>query len=223
MPGRQTVTGGTHTVFLAHVAVAAGHERAPLYFRGRFGRLESVREDEAYQAVRNWVLTRRVPLDRPLDPAALAESLELDPGHAAYALVRLAGEQVVTRDSGRPLRPHATDRRARRRAVRRPLRHRARCGRHVRRAHPGTGPRGAGGIRQRLAAIVAQEKPSLDEFLDASHNFHRHYVGLGGSPQLRDTYGALGISTLWRRDARRAGLAHPVRRHLSRRSHRGLP
>ena len=32
-----------------HVAVAAGHEGAPLtYFRGRFGRLESVREEEAY-------------------------------------------------------------------------------------------------------------------------------------------------------------------------------
>ena len=49
----ETVTGGTHTVFLAHVAVAAGHEGAPLtYFRGRFGRLESVREEEAYRAVR---------------------------------------------------------------------------------------------------------------------------------------------------------------------------
>ena len=51
----ETVTGGTHTVFLAHVAVAAGHEGAPLtYFRGRFGRLESVREEEAYRAVRDW-------------------------------------------------------------------------------------------------------------------------------------------------------------------------
>ena len=40
----ETVTGGTHTVFLAHVAAAAGHEGAPLtYFRGRFGRLESAR------------------------------------------------------------------------------------------------------------------------------------------------------------------------------------
>ena len=94
----ETVTGGTHTVFLAHVAVAAGHEGAPLtYFRGRFGRLESVREEEAYRAVRDWVLTRRCALDRPLELADLARTLQHDPGHVAYALVRLAGENVVTR------------------------------------------------------------------------------------------------------------------------------
>ena len=94
----ETVTGGTHTVFLAHVATAAGHERAPLtYFRGRFGRLESAREEEAYAAVRVWVLARKVPLDQPLDPTALGGSLGLDPVHIAHALVRLAGEHVVSR------------------------------------------------------------------------------------------------------------------------------
>ena len=195
----ETVTGGTHTVFLAHVAVAAGHERAPLtYFRGRFGRLESVREEEAYQAVRNWVLTRRVPLDRPLDPAALAESLELDPGHAAYALVRLAGEQVVTRTADghyvpTPLTVALADELFGARCVIE-LGVADVCVGHI----PEPDLAALEGYAQRLAAIVAQEKPSLDEFLDASHNFHRHYVGLGGSPQLRDTYGALGISTLWR-------------------------
>jgi flavin reductase (DIM6/NTAB) family NADH-FMN oxidoreductase RutF len=74
----ETVTGGTHTVFLAHVAVATGREGAPLtYFRGRFGRLESARDEEAYTAVRAWVLSRHVPLDQPLELAELAESLEL--------------------------------------------------------------------------------------------------------------------------------------------------
>ena len=123
----ETVTGGTHTVFLAHVAVAAGHDGAPLtYFRGRFGRLESVREEEAYRAVRDWVLTRRCALDRPLELADLARTLEHDPGHVAYALVRLAD---------------------------------ARTWLH---AHHG------------LRA--------------ASHGYHCHFVGLGGSPQLVDTY-----------------------------------
>ena len=94
----ETVTGGTHTVFLAHVAVAAGHEGAPLtYFRGRFGRLESVREEEAYAAVRAWVLTRQMPLDQALEPGALAAAMDLEPPHVAYALVRLAGEHVVSR------------------------------------------------------------------------------------------------------------------------------
>jgi len=36
----EEVTGGTHSVFLAHVLEAVGREGAPLaYFRGRFGRL----------------------------------------------------------------------------------------------------------------------------------------------------------------------------------------
>lgn len=44
----ETVTGGTHTVFLGNVTVAAGHDGTPLtYYRGRFGRLESAREEEA--------------------------------------------------------------------------------------------------------------------------------------------------------------------------------
>ena len=65
----ETVTGGTHTVFLGQVAVAKGQEGTPLtYFRGRFGRLESVREEEAYQALRDWVLRREVPLNQPLEP-----------------------------------------------------------------------------------------------------------------------------------------------------------
>ena len=51
----------------------------------------------------------------------------------------------------------------------------------------------------RLGAIVAGEDGDLAEFLDASHGYHCHFVGLGGSPQLVDTYSRLGISTLWRR------------------------
>ena len=43
------------------------------------------------------------------------------------------------------------------------------------------------------------EEGDLAEFLDASHGYHCHFVGLGGSPQLVDTYSRLGISTLWRR------------------------
>ena len=52
---------------------------------------------------------------------------------------------------------------------------------------------------QRLAAVVAADDATLDEFLDTSHSYHMHFVGLGGSPQLRETYSALGISVLWRR------------------------
>jgi flavin reductase (DIM6/NTAB) family NADH-FMN oxidoreductase RutF/DNA-binding GntR family transcriptional regulator len=196
----ETVTGGTHTVFLAHVAVAAGHEGAPLtYFRGRFGRLESVREEEAYAAVRAWVLTRQVPLDQPLEPAALAASMDLDAAHVAYALVRLAGEHVVSRaPDGNylpiPLTIALADQLFGARCV----------------IELGVADTAGGsiadddlavldGYAQRLAAIMAADEGSLDEFLDISHSYHLHFVGLGGSPQLRETYGALGISVLWRR------------------------
>jgi len=196
----ETVTGGTHTVFLAHVAVAAGHERAPLtYFRGRFGRLENAREEEAYAAVRVWVLARKVPLAQPLDPVALAGLLGVDPAHMAHALVRLEGEQIVTRTEDgsyvpTPLTTGLADELFGARCV-------IELG--VADACVGRIPEAdleiLDGYARRLAAIVAEERPSLDEFLDASHGYHRHFVGLAGSPQLRDTYGALGISTLWRR------------------------
>ena len=55
------------------------------------------------------------------------------------------------------------------------------------------------GYATRLAAIVTGETSILAEFLDASHGYHCHFVGLGGSPQLVDTYRRLGISALWRR------------------------
>jgi flavin reductase (DIM6/NTAB) family NADH-FMN oxidoreductase RutF len=88
----ETVTGGTHTVFMGRVVVAKGHEGTPLtYYRGRFGRLESAREEEAYRAVRAWVLTRRAPLNQPLELTKLAADLEQEPAHVAYALMKLAG------------------------------------------------------------------------------------------------------------------------------------
>ena len=155
-----------------------------------------------------WVLARRCPLDRPLEPAALAEALELEPAHVTYALVRLAGEHVVSRTADGRYLPDAAHRRARRPAVRRPVRHRARRRRRRRSAtSPDADLAVLDGYAQRLADDRRRRTREPDEFLDASHGYHRHFVGLGGSPQLRDTYDALGISALWRRGHRRAGLA----------------
>jgi flavin reductase (DIM6/NTAB) family NADH-FMN oxidoreductase RutF len=102
----ETVTGGTHTVFLARVKEAAGKEGAPLtYFRGRFGRLESVREEEAYQAVRRYVLERRCALDQPLEPTEVAEALGIEPGAAVVRLERVRsgdGRAVTLEDSCLP-------------------------------------------------------------------------------------------------------------------------
>jgi flavin reductase (DIM6/NTAB) family NADH-FMN oxidoreductase RutF len=49
---QETVSGGTHTVFLARVRQAAGSDGAPLtYFRGRFGRLESARQADSHVVI----------------------------------------------------------------------------------------------------------------------------------------------------------------------------
>ena len=82
-PTVQTVTGGTHTVFLAEVLTAGARELAPLtYFRGRFGRLEQANEKEAYRVLRDWVLTRQVPADQALDRPKLVQALQIDPENA---------------------------------------------------------------------------------------------------------------------------------------------
>jgi flavin reductase (DIM6/NTAB) family NADH-FMN oxidoreductase RutF/DNA-binding FadR family transcriptional regulator len=195
----ETVTGGTHTVFLAHVVVAAGHDGTPLtYYRGRFGRLESVREEEAYQAVRRYVLERRCALDEPLEPAVVAEALGIEPTHVTYALVRLAGDHVVSRtaDSNFVPTPLTVE-----------LADQMFCARSV--VELGIADCTVGqiadedlavldGFATRLATVVADDTSTLAEFLDASHGYHRHFVGLGRSPQLSDTYERLGIAALWR-------------------------
>jgi flavin reductase (DIM6/NTAB) family NADH-FMN oxidoreductase RutF len=195
----ETVTGGTHTVFLAHVVVAAGHDGTPLtYYRGRFGRLESVREEEAYQAVRRYVLERRCTLHEPLEPAVVAEALGIEPTHVTYALVRLAGDHVVSRtaDSNFVPTPLTVE-----------LADQMFCARSV--VELGIADCTVGqiadedlavldGFATRLATVVADDTSTLAEFLDASHGYHRHFVGLGRSPQLSDTYERLGIAALWR-------------------------
>jgi 4-nitrophenol 2-monooxygenase / 4-nitrocatechol 4-monooxygenase, reductase component len=195
----ETVTGGTHTVFLAHVAVATGHDGTPLtYYRGRFGRLESVREEEAYQAVRRYVLERRCALEQPLEPAEVAETLDLEPTHVTYALVRLAGDHVVSRTADSrfvptPLTVEIADQMFG-----------ARCVIELGVADCTVGQIADDdlavleGYATRLATVVADDTSTLAEFLEASHGYHRHFVGLGRSPHLSDTYARLGIAALWR-------------------------
>jgi 4-nitrophenol 2-monooxygenase / 4-nitrocatechol 4-monooxygenase, reductase component len=196
----ETVTGGTHTVFLARVTLAAGHDGTPLtYYRGRFGRLESVREEEAYQAVRHYVLDRRCTLDQPLEPAEVAQTLGIDPTHATYALIRLASDHVVSRTPDSrfvptPLTVEIADQVFSARSV----------------VELGVADSTVGriadddlavldGFATRLAHIVADDTSTLAQFLDASDGYHRHFVGLGRSPQLSDTYDRLGITALWRK------------------------
>ena len=196
----ETVTGGTHTVFLAHVVVASGHDGTPLtYYRGRFGRLESVREEEAYQAVRRYVLERRCRLHENLEAGELAEKLDIEPTHVTYALIRLAGDHVVSRTAdshfvATPLTVELADQLFGARCLIE-LGVADTCVENMDPADVAV----LDGHATRLAAILADPHSTLAEFLETSHGYHRHFVGLGGSPQLCDAYERLGISALWSR------------------------
>jgi DNA-binding GntR family transcriptional regulator len=161
--------------------------------------LEIVRDEEAYQAVRSWVLTRQVPVNRPLQLAELAVDLNIAPPHVAYALMKLASENLLTRTSdGQYLVAPITVQLAEE------LLH-ARCAIEVGVADSCIDQISADELAvledyaKLLAAIVDQQAPSLSEFLDASHGYHVYFVGLRKSPQLVDMYRRLGISGLWRR------------------------
>ena len=196
----ESVTGGTHTVLLARVAVAKGRDGAPLtYFRGKFGRLESTREEVAYSSMRDLVLTRQVPLNQPLELAPLARKLDLEPAQVAFALMKLASEQLVSRTAdgqymAAPLTVELADEMFDARCVIEIGVADAAVG-HLSEADIAT----LEGFAARLAQIVAGESPDIAEFLHASHGYHSYLVGLARCTQLSHTYERLGISALWRR------------------------
>ena len=196
----ESVTGGTHTVLLARVAMAKGRDGAPLtYFRGRFGRLESTREEVAYAALRDLVLTRQVPLGQPLEVAALARRLDLEPAQVAFALMKLASEHLVSRTAdgqylAAPLTAGLADEMFDARCVIEIGVADAAVG-HLTQADLAT----LEGFAARLAQIVASDSPDIAEFLQASHGYHSYLVGLARCTPLSHTYDRLGISALWRR------------------------
>ena len=196
----ESVGGGTHSVFLARVAVAKGRDGTPLtYFRGRFGRLENIREETAYAAMRELVLTRQIPLDQPLELAALARRLDLEPAHVAFALMKLASEHLVTRTAegqyvATPLTVELAD-----------DLFDARCAIEIGVADTAVGNLSEAdiatldGYAATLSRIVADDTPDIGQFLQASHGYHSYLVGLAKCPQLTEMYDRLGISALWRR------------------------
>jgi flavin reductase (DIM6/NTAB) family NADH-FMN oxidoreductase RutF len=195
----ETVTGGTHTVFLARVKDAAGKEGAPLtYFRGRFGRLESALDEAAYRDLRKRVIERSLPVGRPLDPERLATELDVDAQRIYYALTKLATDDLVSRRAEgyvvNPLTAAAAEQLFD-----------ARCTVEIGVVDQTVGAVGGealDGLEQLakdLAQIVRSETPDLASFLHTSHAFHQHLVALAGCLQLSESYERLGIPAFWTR------------------------
>lgn len=195
----ETVTGGTHTVFLAEVLTAEARDLDPLtYFRGRFGRLERAREAEAYRSLRDWILARKVPTGQTLDLSGLAQVLETEPEHLSTALLRLSSENLLTRtEEGRfqptPITVEMAD-----------GLFNARCAIEVgvADAHVATMSReqvdSLRDLAHTLMLIVNEAFPDIDRFLEASHRYHAEFVGLSGCPQLTEAFTRLGIAGVWR-------------------------
>jgi DNA-binding GntR family transcriptional regulator len=195
----ETVTGGTHTVFLARVREAAGSEGAPLtYFRGRFGRLESSLDEAAYRALRQRVIERTLPVGRPLDLDQLAADLEVDAQRVYYALTKLATDDLVSRRPDgyvvNPLTAHAAEELFD-----------ARCVVELGVVEQSVGAAGSEALdglealANELARIVRSDAPDLTAFLRTSHAFHRDLVALAGCAQLSESYERLGIPAFWTR------------------------
>lgn len=196
---QETVSGGTHTVFLARVQQAAGTDRAPLtYFRGRFGRLETALDEAAYRDLRARVVDRRLPIGSPLDLEQLATDLDVDAQRVYYALTKLCADDLVSREADgylvKPLTAPAAEQLFD-----------ARCTVEIGVAEQTVGHVGAGDLDRlaepadTLARIVRSDEPDFTAFLAASHDFHRRLVALADCPTLTEAYERLGIPSFWTR------------------------
>lgn len=195
----ETVTGGTHTVFLAHVLDADATDGEPLtYFRGTFGRLERAREAAAYLAVRDWVLARNIPTGDAIDEDMVAEQLDLDKPHVHGALIKLTSEYLVSRSSDGTFASTVIS------AETAASLFDARAAIEI-----GVVDAKIGNLDEvdlvelerlanDLATIVSEPLPDFNRFLAASHDYHSYLVGLTNCKQLTDAYQQLGISGLWR-------------------------
>ena len=195
----ETVTGGTHSVFLARVKEASGTDAPPLtYFRGRFGRLENARDDAAYRSLRERVIERTLPVGDVLDIDQLAAELDVEAPHVYYALTKLAADNLVARTrEGYVVNALTADRAAQL--------FDARCTIQIGVLEQTVGSAGDEALDelQRRAEDFARtargEAPDLTAFLRASHTFHQHLIALAGCPQLSESYERLGIPAFWTR------------------------
>ena len=195
----ETVTGGTHTVFLARVREAVGTDAAPLtYFRGRFGRLESELDEATYGALRQLVVERNLAVGELLDLEQLAVKLDADLPRVQYALAKVAADGLIARGpDGYVVSPLTADAAAALFAARATIQ----VG--VVEQTVGTLDRAALDQMERLAAFFARtarsDESDLDAFLHASHTFHRHVIALADCPPLAESYERLGIPAFWTR------------------------
>jgi flavin reductase (DIM6/NTAB) family NADH-FMN oxidoreductase RutF/DNA-binding GntR family transcriptional regulator len=197
----EVVCGGTHRVFLADVVHAETTEGSPLaYFRGRFGKFELAQDAEVYRQMRQLILSRGLGPDEPLEVQSIAARLSTSPSSAYYALTRLVGEGLVTRD---PARGHVVT----------PLDAAASDDAHDAKLAIELGAAGLvvgrltreqlAGLRelaQAAATHVADGRfTDVDAYIGANHAFHRALIEATGIRALVEAYEHLSLPDLMAR------------------------
>jgi len=191
--------GGTHSVFFGNVLEATYNAGQPLaYYRGTFGRLEQVRELEAYARVRQWILTRKTPLQNELNIEEMMKSLHVDSNDIFNALVKLTAEGFVIRnDSGAfqttPITVKVSDSLYDGRAT-------------IEKGVVASKIRefeqefveNLMDIADRMGELRSSPDASLEKYLGLHSEFHQALVAESGSSQLLDSYKRLSIAGVWR-------------------------
>jgi DNA-binding GntR family transcriptional regulator/flavin reductase (DIM6/NTAB) family NADH-FMN oxidoreductase RutF len=214
----QEVPGGSHRVLLSDVVRAVAGDGTPLaYFRGRFGRIELAQDAQAHERLRELILTRQLGGGEPLDVEQLAERLGTPPSSVQYALTRLVGESLVSReeDRGHVVRP--LDARTSDDA------HDARMAMEFGAAELTVGRLGAEALaelrRLAQATVDVLESDTADgvgDYTRANGAFHRYLIASAGVEALSEAYESLSLADLMSRAlrARRDIAVDLAREHL---------
>jgi flavin reductase (DIM6/NTAB) family NADH-FMN oxidoreductase RutF len=192
------IVGGTHRVFLARVVRAVARAGSPLaYFRGSFGRIELDLNARALELVRQCVVTRRWPLDQPLDLSSLSKELQIPPQVAYQALLTLTAEGLVSRRGERQLVVTPVDFATMKQALR------ARTAIELGAAELTMGHVSGDqlrALRERAWATAALSTGGrlvdVDAYIETDAAFHEYLVGLAASDSLVTAYRRLSIPTL---------------------------
>lgn len=195
------VVGGTHRVFMARVVRALARPGSPLaYFRGSFGRIELDSNARALQLIREHVISRKLPLDAPLDVAALAAQLELPSQHVYQALLTLEAEGLLSRRGELDLVVTAVDRSTAEAAFR------ARTAIELGAAELTVGQVSGEQLQLMREHATATERLVADghfvdtgAFIQANASLHEYLVALAGSDALVEAYRRLSIPMLMAR------------------------
>jgi flavin reductase (DIM6/NTAB) family NADH-FMN oxidoreductase RutF/DNA-binding GntR family transcriptional regulator len=186
----ETVSGGTHTIFLGRVDQAEAGSGAPLaYFRGSFGRFDQARDLALYDELRDRVMNRRVALGEALDVDDLATELDAERSSVHHALTRLCSEGLLSHAPGEgyvltPVTVRVSDQTFD-----------ARCAVEVGVAELTVGRVPAEQLHE-LRRLMEETLPLIedDRFVDlaryaqVNHRFHELQVSFAGSPPLSESY-----------------------------------